>query len=143
MSPSQRLRPVHDLAVSSEESAGAALNQCRQDLHRQLEQLRQLQEYQAEYHRRFSQGRTLSPIQIRDFHSFLQRLQEAIDQQGLLIDSLRRRCKEKEQLWMRAHTRTQALDKAIDRHQNRELQMAERSEQKMSDELAQRRRGRF
>ena len=62
------------------------------------------------------------------------------EQQARLIDSVRRRCQEKEQLWLDAHQRTQALDKVIDRHQHREQREAQRTEQKLNDEFASRRR---
>lgn len=142
MNPSMRLRPVHELAVSREEAAGGELRDCRNELDRQTAQLRQLEAYRDEYYLRYGTGQTLSSVRLREYHGFLRRLEQAIERQQVVIDKLQRRCGEKERDWKMAHTRTQALDKVIDRHRDREDRLADRNEQRLIDELALRGFGR-
>jgi flagellar FliJ protein len=136
MSPSKRLKPVHQVAANRELDAARNMGQARQHLAQEEAKLAQLKKYHQEYMERFqrisSQG--MSASQLQEYRAFLSKLDEAIrQQQKVVAASLANHSSHKDN-WKQKHTRTQALGKVVERHRREERKSAERNEQKENDE---------
>lgn len=141
MTKSKRLEPVARVADSRERRAAAEFARFRQRLDEQEARLQELIGYRDDYARRFEQdGRKgLDAARMADYRRILIQLGEAIAWQEQRLVALRRDCELLRRRWSDSHTRTAALDKAIERLRGEERRHAERREQGESDERAQRR----
>jgi flagellar FliJ protein len=101
-----------------------------------------LSEYREEYARRFQataqQG--MSPLQWKNFQDFLSRLDDAIGQQQAVVANSRNNTAAGQAHWQEQRIRLKAIDTLSDRHRVSELALELRREQKLSDEIAARRR---
>ncbi len=136
MTRSERLQPVLSVAEEQDRAAALALARCRQRLQQQEARLAELQQYQADYARRFRQGAGdgLGAARLSDYRAFLDRLGEALRQQQALIESIRAECAGLERRWMAARMRLDALGKVSARYHRQELLERERREQAETDE---------
>jgi flagellar FliJ protein len=142
MTKSKRLEPVARIAENRERRAAAELAASRQRLEEQAARLRELISYRDDYSRRFQEaGRQgFDAARMADYRRILAQLAEAIAWQEQRLATLRRDCEQLQRRWADTHTRTAALDKAIDRMRGEERREADRREQGELDETAQRNR---
>jgi flagellar FliJ protein len=139
MTKSKRLEPVARIAESREQRAAAELARIRQRLEEQEARLKELLAYRDDYARRFEQaGRNgIDAGRMADYRRILIQLGEAIAFQEQRLTALRRDCEQLRRRWSDTHTRTAALDKAIERFRGEERRADDRREQGESDERAQ------
>ena len=101
-----------------------------------------LSQYREEYARRFQttaqQG--MSPLQWKNFQDFLNRLDDAISQQRLVVAHSSNNTAAGQSHWQEQHIRLKAIDTLSDRHRAVELSLELRREQKLTDEIAARKR---
>lgn len=140
MTRSKRMTPVVKVAESREQAAARVLGEARQRLEQQQRKLEELTTYRDQYSLEFQQcsGQGMGVARLQDFRLFLARLNEAIEQQRRLVERCQQDCERRRLQWVATRTRTQALGKVVDRYQREEQRVAERREQRDSDERAQR-----
>ena len=140
MSPSKRLKPVQRVAHSREQVAARNLGISRKVLQEQQNKLEQLRHYHQDYLQRFEQAARngIAAAQMQEYRAFIAKLDEAIRRQESVVAASQSEHTAKKSHWREKHSRTQALNKAIDRYQIAESKNEARSEQKESDELSQR-----
>lgn len=140
MSPTKRLKPVQRLAQNREDKAARTLGESRRLLQQDETKLEQLILYQQEYQERFNavsrQG--ISASQLQEYRAFLDKLATAIRQQQDQVDKRRMEASGDMDKWRLKHTRTQALNKALDRFRQTEKKAQDKGEQKDTDERNQR-----
>jgi flagellar protein FliJ len=140
MSPTNRFKPVQRFAHSKEQNAARSMGQARQNLEQEEAKLKQLKHYHQEYLERFhliaSEGMTAT--QLQEYRTFLAKLDEAINQQEQVVAASMVNHNSRKTNWKQKHSRTQALNKVIDRYQEQEQKTADRREQKESDDHNQR-----
>ncbi len=139
MTRSQRLNPVIQAADAQEEQAARALRASRTALQEREHRLEELLRYQAEYARRFGASGGLDGVRLRDFHQFLARLNTSIGEQQRLVERARAEHARVEARWRERHSKSQALDKVVERLRAEEAHALARREQGELDERAQRR----
>ncbi len=142
MVQSKRLRPVHRVAASREQTAAKELGDSTRYVHEQEERLEELRRYHAEYIDRFHSAAKMgmSALQLQEYRAFLAKLERAIrEQQTIIKDGLNVR-KFKKDSWQQKHVRTQALGKVIDRYKKAENRAEDKREQKETDDRNQRSR---
>jgi flagellar FliJ protein len=141
MSPSKRLKPVQRFAHSKEQSAARSMGQSRKNLEQEEAKLKQLKQYHQEYLSRFQQisSEGMSASQLQEFRAFLAKVDEAINQQEEVVAASLVNHNNHKSNWKQKHSRTQALNKVIDRYRDQEQKIADRREQKENDEHNQRR----
>lgn len=144
MSPSKRLEPVAKVAQGREQDALHSLAECQRVLDERRARLAQLIAYRDEYARGFqAAGATgLSAARLHEYHVFLDRLGQAVEQQQVLVRASERECLASQQRWLELRSRARAIDEVVSRYREREQSEAERREQRESDERAQRQGGR-
>ncbi|MEJ2618895.1 MAG: flagellar export protein FliJ [Candidatus Thiodiazotropha sp.] len=142
MSPSKRLKPVQRFAHTKEQNAARSMGKARKNLEQEEAKLLQLKQYHQEYLQRFEQmaREGMTATQLQEYRTFLAKLDEAINQQQQVVAASMVNHNSQKTNWKQKHSRTQALNKVIDRYQEQERQSADRKEQKESDDHNQRNR---
>ncbi len=143
MVQSKRLRPVHRVAESKEQTAARELGDSRRYVHEQEERLAELRNYHTEYLERFHSAAKLgmSAMQLQEYRAFLAKLERAIREQEAIIVDGRSVQQFKKDNWQEKHVRTQALEKVMDRYKQAETKTQDKREQKESDDRSQRKPG--
>lgn len=136
------LQTVLDLMQSRADEATrrlARLIAAEQDAKGKLDLLSQ---YREEYARRFqaSAQQGMSPLQWKNFQDFLSRLDDAIHQQHLVVANSRNDTAAGQTHWQEQRIRLKAIDTLSDRHYSAELAQELRREQKLTDEIAARKK---
>ena len=140
---SQRLKPLQKLAGHGESSAARALGESQHALAEQETRLEQLRSYRSEYREMLeARDRSVDPRTLRDVRAFLERLDEVIRQQEQVVEQKTQNYDNKRAVWVQAHSRTSALERAGDRSRAAEEREHERGEQHEQDDLAGQRNGR-
>ena len=140
MSPSKRLKPVQRVAESREQKAARHMGHSRKTLLEEEVKLNQLKQYHQEYLERFEVAARngISAAQLQEYRAFLSKLDGAIKQQQEVVQASMRVHSTSKDNWRLKHTRTQALNKAVNRFKKQERAAADRNEQKACDERNQR-----
>lgn len=98
----------------------------------------ELERYRREYLARLA-GDCQGGIDIqmlRDFHSFLGKLELAIDHQGREVEQIRARWQEAQKNWLTLRQKVKSYEVLERRHLTAESHRLDRREQRQSDELA-------
>ncbi len=136
MSPSKRLKPVHQVAANKELNAARTMGKARRNLAQEEAKLAQLKQYHQEYMDRFQQvaAQGMSANQLQEYRAFLTKLDEAIEQQQKVVTASMATHSSHKDNWKQKHTRTQALGKVVERYRKEERKASDRTEQKEIDE---------
>lgn len=102
--------------------------------------LEMLQQYRQEYAEKLygSAKSGVSQQEWRNFQDFLGRLDEAIDVQSRAVNDSVQRTANGQSHWLEQRNRLKAIDTLSERHQSTERYLANRQEQKQSDEFSAR-----
>jgi flagellar FliJ protein len=143
MKRSKRLEPVGEMAEGEERecaAAVAALQVRLEDAQRRGAELkRYLVEYQSMFQQRAAAGMQVSGL--RDYQTFLARLNEAVRQQDSVVAQIESDCARARVQWLDAAARKSAVSKVIENARTEDRKIEERLDQKEHDEHAQRRGG--
>jgi flagellar FliJ protein len=143
MKRSKRLEPVGEMADGEERDCAArvAAIQIRlDDAQRRCGELkRYVVEYQSMFQQRAAAGIGVSGL--RDYQTFLARLNEAVRQQDLVVSQVESECARARVEWLEAAARKSAVTKVIENARSEDRKIEERRSQKETDEHAQRRGG--
>lgn len=136
MSKSERLKPVVKIALQREQRAALALAQAQRQMLERAERLSELRAYRSEYQSQFSASNQgpRAALRVADFHAFLQRLDQLIQEQERLHHASKTDFEFKKKAWLVLRGKTQALDKAIDRFRKDENQSDARRDQREADD---------
>jgi len=140
MVQSKRLKPVHRVAESKEQTAAKELGDSKRYVNAQEERLEELRRYHDEYLDRFHSAAKIgmSALQLQEYRAFLAKLERAIREQETVIKDGLNVHKFKKDNWQQKHVRTQALGKVIDRYKTAEVKDQDKREQRESDDRSQR-----
>jgi len=140
MNKSQRLKPVTKIAVAKERDAARHMGQQQNVLQQHKSKLNELIQYRLEYvDKMMSAGSAgIGAGQMQDYTRFIRRLDEAIVYQRSQIELAMRQLEVKQREWQAMHTRSEALNKVVDRYRVAEIREQDKREQNESDERAQR-----
>ena len=135
-SRSDRLQPAVDQAQRRQQDALQRLADQQQKLAQAEQQLEELQRYRRDYSLSDG-GLTVSALLNRQ--QFVDRIDQAIVQQGKLVERLQRQLDGARERWLQAHARENALDSVVERLRKQESQREQRHEQAEVDERMQHR----
>ena len=135
-SRSDRLQPAVDQAQRRQQDALQRLADQQQKLAQAEQQLAELQRYRRDYSLSDG-GLTVSALLNRQ--QFVDRIDQAIVQQGKLVERLQRQLDGARERWLQAHARENALDNVVERLRKQESQREQRQEQAEVDERMQHR----
>jgi flagellar FliJ protein len=134
------MEPVQRVAEKRENAAAKCMGESRQKLSDQEARLKELQDYRDQYAAQFStRGLAgLDALQLHDYRIFLSRLNQAIQQQELVIGQCRNQHHQNQDQWHDMHRHTKVVDKLIERFKADEQQQQQKREQQVLDDHAQR-----
>jgi flagellar FliJ protein len=134
------LQTLLDLMQNRADEATRSLGKliaAEKDARTRLEMLQQYrQEYADKLYGNAQQG--VSQQEWRNFQEFLGRLDEAIDVQTRAVQDSVQRTANGQNFWLEQRNRLKAIDTLSERHQSTERYLANRQEQKQSDEFSAR-----
>lgn len=136
-----QLQPLLDLSNLRLDEATRQLGKLIAGEQEAAQRLGLLVEYRDEYHARFltAAANGLGPDAWRNFHLFLGRLDQAIDQARTMVTASQQRTALGQKNWVEKRGQVKAYDTLSQRHQSRLLIAEGRQVQKQSDEHAARR----
>ncbi len=134
MSRATRLKMLADLARNKERLAGFELQKLRRNLTEQDKQLDDLDGYRSEYSQRLGEAGSegLEVSQLQNYHLFFRQLNDAIDQQGTVVESHHAHLEEGEERWRLEYKKANTLDKTVEK-----IEEGDRRELEKKSELAQ------
>lgn len=97
-----------------------------------------LANYRTEYMQQSMQqgAQGLDGRQYNQYVSFISKLDQALTQQGRLVQQSRNAAEQRRQSWLKMQTKRKALEKLLEKMALNAQQYAERQQQKMSDDVA-------
>jgi flagellar FliJ protein len=140
MKRAQRLKPVGRLARSAELECARRLADVQQRVTDAERRRVELERYREEYHATF-RARAASGLPakgLREFQTFIARLDEALGQQRQLLLQLKGEQEREHRHWQSAAVRSNAVGKVIENAKREEHQVEDRRLQSELDERAQR-----
>ncbi|MDH5408525.1 MAG: flagellar export protein FliJ [Gammaproteobacteria bacterium] len=136
MKKSERLEPIKEIAANHERDAAHALGQSQATLNEHEMKLQQLKEYRAEYARLFQEhgNRGMDGSQLQAYQTFISQIDLAIEQQRHMIEHANIDRNDKRDEWQTRHSRTQALDKTVQKFRQTEQTQENKREQREQDD---------
>lgn len=134
---SKRMQIVLTLAERNEQAAAQRLGQYRELVNVEKDQLRQLEEYTAQYLQTYA-ART-SGVYAQDlisYSTFIQRLGEATREQQLKLERMLHALEQIQRDWREKHQRRHSIEDLIARMRYEENELLEKRLQKELDELS-------
>lgn len=136
----QRLLPVVDMAHTTEREAKAKLSQYQNALQHAQQQLQNLQQYRDDYQQQWiDKGQSgVSGQWLMNYQRFLSQLEVAITQQQKSLAWHENNVSLSQATWQQAYARLEGLRKLVQRYREEARKSADKQEQKLLDEMAQR-----
>lgn len=135
-SRSQRMQVVLVLAERKEQQAGQQFSQYCTQVDAEKEQLRQLEDYAAQYLNTYTGRKTgVKAQELIAYSGFIQRLAEARKDQENRIARMQLNLNRLQQLWQQAYQKRESLKDLIARLQQEESAALDKRLQKELDEL--------
>lgn len=135
-SRAKRMQVVLTLAERAEEQAGQELSQCQAQLSAEEEQLRQLDEYAAQYLAVYGCRKTgVRPQELIAYSGFIQRLGDARKEQEGRLKRVQAQLERLRQAWRIAHQKCESIKDLIQRLKLEESALLDKRLQKEMDEL--------
>lgn len=130
------MQVVLTLAERNEEQAAQQLSKFTQQVEAEAEQLRQLDEYAAQYLDTYTNRKTaVRPQELIAYSGFIQRLGDARKEQQARLDRFKLQLERLRQMWRIAHQKTKSIKELITRLQHEENALLDKRLQKEMDEL--------
>jgi flagellar FliJ protein len=135
-----RLKVVQDLAQKHSDTAATRLGMLNAEVAKAEQKLNLLLEYREEYRERFrsTMQRDVDHAGFRNFHQFLEKLDEAIDQQRAAIVVSRDNVAKGQREWQSRQIEVKAYDTLEQRHQSAVAERLKKIDQGVTDEFAAR-----
>lgn len=136
----QRLLPVIDMAQTAEQEAAAKLRQYQAALQQAQQQLQNLEHYRDDYQQQWiDKGQAgVSGQWLMNYQRFLSQLEVAIEQQQKSLAWHENNVRSSQTVWQQAYARLEGLRKLVQRYREEAQKAADKQEQKLLDEVAQR-----
>lgn len=136
----QRLMPVVDMAQAAEREATAKLSKYQNALQQAQQQLQNLQQYRDDYQQQWiDKGQSgVSGQWLMNYQRFLSQLEVAIAQQQKSLAWHENNVRLSQTAWQQAYARLEGLRKLVQRYREEAKKFADKQEQKLLDEMAQR-----
>ncbi|WP_395699100.1 flagellar export protein FliJ [Aquabacterium sp.] len=141
MQSSATLNTLLEQAEAERDAQAAVLRQCEAAAAQARQQIEQLNAYRAQYQQRWtSQFRQAGAIElVQCYQGFSQRLDQAITMQNQVTTQAEARVQQARAALVAHEQRVAAVRKLIERRRAEQQRLADRREQRSTDEAAQRR----
>ncbi len=136
----QRLLPVIEMAQTAEQEAAGKLRQYKTALQQAQQQLQSLEQYRDDYQQQWiNKGQVgVSGQWLMNYQRFLSQLEVAIEQQQKSLVWHENNVRSSQAVWQQTYARLEGLRKLVQRYREEAQKAADKQEQKLLDEMAQR-----
>ncbi len=139
MTRTERLNPVVSHTDKKEQQALQAMAICKKELEADLSKVEQLKSYKTEYLTKQSQqNMTYSSFQLQEFNRFIDQLDVTINRQGEIVEMRKKALDDKRKIWQSTRINSKVMHKVVDNINKAERLLEDKTEQKVMDELSQR-----
>ena len=129
----KRLQPIARHADQKQDDAARDYAKAQQELAQSEKQLQQLLGYRDEYGRQLV-TQSMNIEWLRDYQLFIVKINHAMEQAKIEIQNKQRNCEQKKLAWLKARTRSKALNLVVEQYQQKEIKLQDKREQTESDE---------
>jgi flagellar FliJ protein len=135
-----RLKVVQDLAQKHRDTAATRLGTLNAEAAKVEQKLNLLLEYREEYRERFRNTvqRDVDSAGFKNFQQFLEKLDDAIDQQRAAFLASRESVGKGQREWQSKQIKVKAYDTLAQRHASTQNERLKRLDQRVTDEFAAR-----
>ena len=142
MTRTKRLQPVQNVIENAEKRLAQSLAVHERRVLEAENKLQELTRYRGEYESQYTQrvGGGIGVLELRDYQAFLARLSDAMRQQLSVVQRLRAERDAERTRWQDAARRVKAIDHVVTTWQTEERKLADRREQRDTDERGQRKK---
>ncbi len=134
----KRLDLVKQVFEKREQVVARELHEFQSQLDQAVIQLKQLRDHRDRQGAALRAGQSTDPSRLQNQQAFQQRLNDAIEQQEMLIKRAEVERAELRQRWLVRRRKTLSVEKLGELRENRELSLANAREQKQQDEVGSR-----
>ena len=133
-----RLKFVQDLAQKKSDEAATRLGMLNAEVAKAEQKLQMLLDYREEYRERFrgTVQRDVGTAEFRNFQQFLEKLEEAIEQQRAAILVTRDNVARGQREWQVKQIEVKAYDTLEQRHESAVAERLKKIDQRVTDEFA-------
>lgn len=132
---SEKISKVLALEAAAERRFGAATGRSQRQLQEHLARLGELNAYRQSYSSHSRSLEDVSSAHWKDYQSFLQRLDQAVQSQQQLVRDAEHNLEIHRRRWLAKRQRLDSLQRVLDRYRVEEKQFEERREQRVQDDL--------
>jgi len=134
------LQPLLEVMQTRTDEATRKLGQLIAAEQNQRSRLQMLEDYRAEYAQRMSEATAqgITRLVLRNYQDFLARIDQAIDQQRLMVVDSENSTRAGQEHWKSQNKQLKAIDTLSQRHDARERYREGKQEQKLQDEFSAR-----
>ena len=140
MRRSRRIDRLVKIAEAEERKFAEATGLSERQLREQQQRLGELNAYRSEYARGGSARSYESAAQMKDFHAFIGRLDQAVQSQKQIIRECEHRLEQHRRRWQSKRQRVESLQKVGERFRSEETADADRRAQRIADDRSHHRR---
>lgn len=132
---SNKISKIVSLAASEERRHGAATGVSSRHLQEQMSRLGELNAYRHNYAERARSGNKVSAAHMKDYQTFMQRLDQAVKSQQQIVRDSEQNLEIHRRRWLVKRQRLESLQRILDSYRDEEQLHAERIEQRTMDDL--------
>lgn len=134
------LQPLLEIMQNRTDEATRKLGQLIAAEQSQKSRLQMLEQYRSEYFQRLREATAqgISPLTLRNYQDFLARIDEAIEQQRVVVRNSENNTRAGQENWKAQNKQLKAIDTLSQRHEARERYRENKQEQKVLDEFTTR-----
>lgn len=138
MKRSQRLKNIMSMAEKKEKDAANALGYLNTKIAGEEQKRQQLLDYELEYHDKIIEtGKAgISGSTLRTYFGFMNKLNDAANQQVGHIADLEQQVDQVQQYWFKTRGKLKAFESLVEKVEQEEAREADKQEQKVLDEFA-------
>ena len=122
---------------------GQLAGRSQQRLNEQLERLGELNAFRHTYSKKGAIKSTVSSAHLKDYQSFLSRLNTAVGTQQQIVRDCEQNLETHRQRWMAKRQRLESLERVLEKYDAEDRVYEARSDQKQLDEIASSQTGCF
>jgi len=132
----RKIDKIVSLAAAEERSLGVQAGRSRKYLDEQLERLGELNAFRHNYSSKNPATGGVSAAHLKDYQSFINRLDAAVTAQQQIIRDGERNLETHRQRWLAKRQRLESLERVLDKYKDQDRAYESRLEQKTADELS-------
>ncbi len=131
----KKISKIASLAAAEERRFGEEAGRSQRHLNEQLERLGELSAFRHNYAKKNVAAGGVSSAHLKDYQSFLDRLDTAVKAQQQIVRDCERNVATHRQRWMVKRQKLESLERVLEKYRAADNALEEKLEQKLLDDL--------